>query len=114
MFLVTFKLALINALYQVNFAVSIRQLQIYLTLQHHYDGVSTYYLPNNTNEKCMLHYSPTIDWNASGKNNIAQKDKVFHYGFFQQMWPNTQETADLVTQEILHGKLHFFELLLKI
>ena len=29
MFLVTFKLALINALYQVNFAVSIRQLQIY-------------------------------------------------------------------------------------
>ena len=85
MFLVMFKLALINALYQVNFAVSIRQLQIYLTLQHHYDGVSTYYLPNNTNEKCMLHYSPTIDWNASGKNNIAQKDKVFHYGFFQQM-----------------------------
>ena len=54
MFLVTFKLALINALYQVNFAVSIRQLQIYLTLQHHYDGVSTYCLPNNTNENVTL------------------------------------------------------------
>ena len=71
-------------------------------------------MPNNTNDTCMLHYSPAIDWDTSGKNNIAQKDKVSHYGFFQQMWPNPQETAGLVTQEILHGKLHFFELLLKI
>ena len=37
------------------------------------------------------------------------KYEVFHEGFLQQMWPNTQETADLVTfsEEILHGKIHF-------
>ena len=36
--------------------------------------------------------------------------EVFHYRFRQQMWPNPQETADLVTftEEIFNGKLHFF------
>ena len=37
------------------------------------------------------------------------KNEVFHYGFLQSMWPNPQETADLVTftEEIRNGKLHF-------
>ena len=37
------------------------------------------------------------------------KNEVFHWGFLQQMWPNPQETADLVTftEEILYGKLRF-------
>ena len=37
------------------------------------------------------------------------KNKVFHWRFFQQMWPNPLETADLVTftEEILNGKLYF-------
>ena len=37
------------------------------------------------------------------------KEWVFHEGFLQQMWPNPQETADLVTltEEILNRKLHF-------
>ena len=37
------------------------------------------------------------------------KNKVFHYGFIQWMWPSPQETADLVTftEEILNRKLHF-------
>ena len=37
------------------------------------------------------------------------KNEVFHKGVLQYMWPNPQETADLVTftGEILNGKLHF-------
>ena len=33
--------------------------------------------------------------------------QVFHYGFLQQMWPNPQFPADLVTftEEILHGTI---------
>ena len=39
----------------------------------------------------------------------AQKKEVFHEGFFQEMWPIPQETADLVTftEETLNKKLHF-------
>ena len=38
------------------------------------------------------------------------KNEVFHQEFLQWMWPNLQETADLVTftEEILNGKLRFF------
>ena len=41
--------------------------------------------------------------------NSAQKNEVFHWGSLQQMWPNPQFPADLVTltEEILYGKLHF-------
>ena len=41
---------------------------------------------------------------------IRDKNEVFHYGFLQEMWPNPQETADLVTfsEEIRNGELHFF------
>ena len=37
------------------------------------------------------------------------KNEVFHEGFIQQMWPNPQEPADLVTftEEIFNGKLNF-------
>ena len=37
------------------------------------------------------------------------KNKVFHYGFLQYIWPNPQFPADLVTftEEIRNGKLHF-------
>ena len=37
------------------------------------------------------------------------KNKVFHEGFLQWMWPNPQEIEDLVTftEKILNGKLHF-------
>ena len=36
------------------------------------------------------------------------KNEVFHWGF-KKIWPNPQETADLVTfiEEILNGKLNF-------
>ena len=42
-------------------------------------------------------------------HSLQQKNEVFHQGFLQSMWPNPQETADLVTltAEILNGKLHF-------
>ena len=37
------------------------------------------------------------------------KNEVSHYGFLQEMWPNPQFPADLVTftTEIRIGKLHF-------
>ena len=37
------------------------------------------------------------------------KNEVFHWRFLQQMWPSSQETANLVTftEEILDGKFHF-------
>ena len=37
------------------------------------------------------------------------KNKVYHKGFVQWMWPNLQFPADLVTftEEILYGKLYF-------
>ena len=40
-------------------------------------------------------------------NSHCTKKEVFHQGFLQQMWPNPQKTADLVTfvEEILNGKL---------
>ena len=39
------------------------------------------------------------------------KNDFFHQGFLQLMWPNPQETVDLVTltEEILDGKLDFLE-----
>ena len=45
-----------------------------------------------------------------GWESTAQKMKISIKGFLQQMRPNPQETADLVsfTEEILNGKLHFF------
>ena len=38
------------------------------------------------------------------------KDEVFHYRFLQYMWPNPEETADLVTfpGETFNKKLHLF------
>ena len=37
------------------------------------------------------------------------KNEVSQWGILQSMWPNPQETADLVTltEEFLNGKLHF-------
>ena len=39
----------------------------------------------------------------------STKNEVFHYGFIQEMWPNPQETADLVTytEEIRMEKFIF-------
>ena len=45
----------------------------------------------------------TIDFNKQ----TLHKNGVFHWGFLQSMWPNPQFPVDLVTQEILNGKLHF-------
>ena len=44
-----------------------------------------------------------------GRMRLYTKNEVFPEGFFQQMWPNPQETADLVTfaEKILNGKLYF-------
>ena len=44
-----------------------------------------------------------------GRMRLCTKNEVFPEGFFQQMWPNPQETADLVTfaEKILNGKLYF-------
>ena len=41
--------------------------------------------------------------------SLFTKNEIFHLGFLQLMWPNPQETADLVTftEEILYEKLHF-------
>ena len=41
--------------------------------------------------------------------NHYTKKEVFHQGFLKQMWPNPQETSDLVTftEEIFNGKSHF-------
>ena len=42
-------------------------------------------------------------------NSHGTKNEVFHLGFIQYIWPNTQETAyfDTFTKEILNGKVHF-------
>ena len=48
-------------------------------------------------------------WSRISEFQHCTKSQVFHYRFLQKMWPNPQETADLVTftEEILNGKLHF-------
>ena len=59
-----------------------------------------------------------VKWHNSNKMKVytdltfsftVQKNEVFHYGFLQEMWPNPQETVDLITftEETLNGKLHF-------
>ena len=51
-----------------------------------------------------------IIWNCEGIfDSLHKKNEVFHKRFLQQMWPNPQETADLVTftEEFLNGKLFF-------
>ena len=42
-------------------------------------------------------------------NLRCTKNEVFHQGFLQEMLPNPQFPADLITftEEILNGKLHF-------
>ena len=42
-------------------------------------------------------------------NLLRKSMQNLYTEFLQQMWPNLQETADLVTftEEILNGKLHF-------
>ena len=54
-----------------------------------------------------------VDMNNAAKNwcsDTTQKNEVFHYKFLQQMWPNPQLPADLVTftEKIFSEKLHFF------
>ena len=46
----------------------------------------------------------TFPWNKH-----CTKNKVFHYGFLQYMWPYPLFPTDLVTftEEIRNGKLHF-------
>ena len=42
-------------------------------------------------------------------NNFINGNATLYQGFLQQMWSNSQETANLAifTEEILNGKLHF-------
>ena len=42
--------------------------------------------------------------------NSAQKNEVFHQGFLQYMWPNPEDTTDLVTftEEIFNAKVVCF------
>ena len=43
-------------------------------------------------------------------SHALHKNWILHWGFLQQMWPNSQFFADLITftEKILNIKLHFF------
>ena len=49
--------------------------------------LSGHWAKNNCNEVNKKHT----------QSNTAQKNEIFHEGFLQPMWPNPQETVDLVT-----------------
>ena len=65
----------------------------------------SYFFPGNISSKI-----PYISYDNSRKIvNMSLHKKCFPLGFYQQMWPNPQLPADLVTvtEEILNEKLHF-------
>ena len=61
--------------------------------------LAVFYIGGNTAQKIKF----------SIKNFFSKCDQIRRQGFLQYMWPNPQETADLVTftEKIINGKLHF-------
>ena len=55
-------------------------------------------------------FKKTWSWLWKKVGYHCTKNEVFQWGFLQEMWPNPQKTADLVTftKETLNGKIHFF------
>ena len=75
------KARIVNTLFKVNFCLLWSN-----SFQFHYSRTFSTHFWGDFQSNCSSELLPH-----------CKKNEVFHQGFLQQMWPNPQQTADLIT-----------------
>ena len=107
---------IVYSISNINFCFLINKLETYVKTKYNVSFLKPYLDSNETkvtsDEKPLpsaidekLHDIVNADFPSL---THCPQNEVFHEGFLQQMRPNLQETAGLVTfaEEIFHGKFH--------
>ena len=100
----------------INFCFLINKVETYVKTKYNVSFLKLYLDSDETKVTSDEKFLPSaIDEKLHGIVNADlpsvthyPQNEVFHEGFLQQMRPNPQETAGLVTfaEEIFHGKFH--------